>query len=100
VYDYGEPVNNQKPAADLLFESAAKFYGNELISVVLTGMGNDGANGTRYVKEAGGVTIAQNEATSMIYGMPQAAVETGCVDMVLPLSDIAAQINSLVEGTV
>ncbi|MDR1837103.1 MAG: chemotaxis-specific protein-glutamate methyltransferase CheB [Treponema sp.] len=98
AFDDSEPVNNQKPAADILFKSAVTTYGNSLISVVLTGMGSDGAEGTRYVKQAGGITIAQDEASSMIYGMPQAAFETGCVDMVLPLNEIAQKLISLTAG--
>ena len=92
AFDNGEPVNNQKPAADVLFKSAAKLYGKSLISVVLTGMGCDGAEGTGYVKNSGGITIAQDEASSMIYGMPQAAIKTGCVDMILPLAGIAKRL--------
>jgi len=98
AFNDGEPVNNQKPAADLLFKSAAEIYGDSVISVVLTGMGSDGAEGTRCVKKAGGVTIAQDESSSMIYGMPQAAAETGCVDMVLTLNEIAAKLVSLTGG--
>ncbi|MCL2761886.1 MAG: chemotaxis-specific protein-glutamate methyltransferase CheB [Treponema sp.] len=98
LFDNGEPVHNQKPAADVLFKSAADLYGESLVSVVLTGMGCDGAEGTQYVRQAGGITIAQDEATSMIYGMPQAAAETGCVDMVLSLEDIANQLISLTKG--
>jgi len=96
-FDYGEPVNNQKPAADLLFKSAAALYGNSLVSAVLTGMGSDGAEGTRLVKQAGGITIAQDEESSMIYGMPHAAVETGCVDIELPLNEIAPKLVSLTK---
>jgi two-component system chemotaxis response regulator CheB len=98
VYNDGEIVNNQKPAADILFKSAASYYGNEVISVVLTGMGADGAEGTRYIRQAGGVTIAQNEETSLIYGMPKAAAETGCVDMILPLGKIAGRLVLLIRG--
>jgi two-component system chemotaxis response regulator CheB len=96
--DDGEPVNNQKPAADILFKSAAEIYGNSLIGVVLTGMGSDGAEGIRHIKQAGGITIAQDENSSMIYGMPQAAAETGCVDIILPLNEIAQKLVSLVNG--
>jgi two-component system chemotaxis response regulator CheB len=98
AFDDSDPVNSQKPAADFLFKSAAEQYGGSLVSVVLTGMGNDGAEGTRFVKNSGGITIAQDEATSMIFGMPQAAVETGCVDMVLPLNEIARKLTELTGG--
>jgi len=100
AFDDGQPVNNQKPAADILFKSAASLYGDSLVSVVLTGMGSDGADGTRYVKQAGGITIAQDEATSMIYGMPQAASQTGCVDIILPLDKIAQKLVSLTVGNI
>lgn len=96
-FDDSEPVNNQKPSADVLFKSASEKYGDSLISVVLTGMGNDGAEGSRLVKEAGGVTIAQDEATSMIYGMPSAAIETGCIDIILPLNEITAKLMELTK---
>jgi two-component system chemotaxis response regulator CheB len=96
--DDGQPVNNQKPSSDILFKSAAETYGDSLISIVLTGMGNDGAEGTRAVKQAGGITVAQDEGTSMIFGMPQAAAGTGCVDMVLPLNGIAPKLISLTAG--
>jgi two-component system chemotaxis response regulator CheB len=98
IFDYGEPVNSQKPAADVLFKSAARYYGNAVISVVLTGMGCDGAEGTRYIREAGGITIAQDKASSMIYGMPGAAVETGCVDMVLSLDEIPSKLVSFTKN--
>jgi two-component system chemotaxis response regulator CheB len=94
-FDDGEPVNNQKPAADLLFKSAAKCWGPGAVSVVLTGMGADGAEGTRYIRQAGGITIAQDEDSSMIYGMPKAAFDTGCVDIVLPLNMIPRQLIEL-----
>jgi two-component system chemotaxis response regulator CheB len=94
-FDNGGPVNNQKPAADLLFKSSAEFLGAKLISVVLTGMGEDGAEGPRYVRQAGGITIAQDEESSMIYGMPKAAYDTGCVDMVLPLERIPPRLIDL-----
>jgi two-component system chemotaxis response regulator CheB len=98
AFDDGEPICNQKPAADALFRSAASTWNGAVISVVLTGMGSDGAEGTRYIKEAGGITIAQDEATSLIYGMPRAAAETGCVDMILPLGVIAGRLAFLSGG--
>jgi two-component system chemotaxis response regulator CheB len=97
LLDDGEAVNNQKPAADLLFKSAAVLYGPALISVVLTGMGNDGAEGTRLVKQGGGITIAQDEGSSMIYGMPRAAADTGSVDLILPLGAIPDRLGFLTK---
>jgi len=98
AFDYGDHVCNQKPSADVLFKTAAEHYGGSLVSVVLTGMGKDGADGTRLVKKAGGVTIAQNEETSMIFGMPKAAIDTNCVDMVLPLKSIPDKLVFLTQG--
>jgi len=98
VLDDGNPLNNQKPAADILFKSAAQHFGSSLASVVLTGMGSDGAEGTIAVKKAGGITISQDASTSMIYGMPEAAYNTGCVDMVLPLNKIAGKLLELSGG--
>jgi len=98
LFDDSRPVLNQKPSANVLFKSAAEHFGSSLVGVVLTGMGNDGADGIRIIKETGGITIAQDEASSMIYGMPQAAAETGCVDMILPLDEIAGKLTALVNG--
>jgi two-component system chemotaxis response regulator CheB len=94
-YNNDEPENNQKPAADVLFRTAAESLKMSVISVVLTGMGADGAAGTRRIKEMGGITLAQNEETSLIYGMPKAAAETGCVDIVLPLEQIPPELVRL-----
>ncbi|MBD7909872.1 MULTISPECIES: chemotaxis response regulator protein-glutamate methylesterase [Clostridium] len=87
-----------RPAVDKLFESAVKVYGGNLLSVILTGMGRDGASGTEIIKDNGGITISEDESTCTIYGMPRAAYETGKVDMVLELQEIANKINSLVKG--
>lgn len=87
-----------RPAVDKLFISASQIYNNNLLSVVLTGMGKDGANGTEIIKNSNGITISEDESTCVIYGMPKAAYETGKVDMVLPLDEIAENIVSLVKG--
>lgn len=79
------PVNYVRPAADVMMISMAKVYGSKNIGVVLTGMGSDGAQGIRAIKEQGGYTIAQDQATSVVYGMPYVACQTGCVDKVVPL---------------
>jgi two-component system chemotaxis response regulator CheB len=98
AYTNDKPENNQKPAVDVLFRSAAETLGDSVISVVLTGMGSDGAAGTKKIREMGGITLAQDEESSLIYGMPKAAAETGCVDLVLPLDKIPQELNSLVRG--
>lgn len=86
------PIWGVRPAVDKLFISASKIYGDSLMSIVLTGMGKDGANGTIVVKEKGGITISEDKSTCTIYGMPRAAYETGKVDKVLPIDEIAYEI--------
>ena len=97
-YNDEEPEGNQKPAADVLFRTAAESLGQSVISVVLTGMGADGAAGTKSIREYGGITLAQDEESSLIYGMPKAAVETGCVDIVLPLDKIPEELVNLTNN--
>jgi two-component system chemotaxis response regulator CheB len=96
-YTDDKPENNQKPAADVLFRTAAESLKQSVISVVLTGMGNDGASGTQKIREMGGITLAQDEESSLIYGMPKAAAETGCVDIVLPLDKIPEELVRLIQ---
>jgi len=96
-YNNDEPENNQKPSANFLFRSAAESLRQSVISVVLTGMGSDGADGTRKIREMGGITLAQDEKSSLIYGMPKAAAETGCVDMILPLEKIPGEMVRLIK---
>jgi two-component system chemotaxis response regulator CheB len=89
-------VHFSRPSIDMLFESVADTYGDRAISVILSGTGVDGADGTRAVKGKGGTTIAQSPATAAHAGMPQAARATGCVDVTLPLEEIGPAIVSLV----
>jgi two-component system chemotaxis response regulator CheB len=96
-YNDDPPENNQKPAADVLFRTAAQSLRASVISVVFTGMGSDGASGTIKIRELGGITLAQDEESSLIYGMPKAAAETGCVDIVRPLDKIAEELVRLVS---
>ena len=91
------PENNCRPAVDYLFRSAALQFPGRSVAVILTGMGNDGAQGLRQLKRGGCATIAQDEATSVVYGMPREAFLTGAVDSVLPLPQIAAAIVRAVE---
>jgi two-component system chemotaxis response regulator CheB len=92
------PVHGQRPAADVTLKSVSQIFGGRVIGVVLTGMGRDGAVGLAAVKAAGGRTLAQDRATSTVYGMPRAAVELGVVDQVLPLGEFAPAINRLLAG--
>jgi len=85
----GPQVNGCRPAADVTMFSAAKVYGRRTLAVVMTGMGKDGAAGALAIKKVEGKTCAQDQLTSVIYGMPKAAVEAGAIDEVLPLADIA-----------
>ena len=85
----GPPVSLHRPSVDVLFRSAAQAAGPNAIGVILTGMGDDGAAGMAELKQAGARTIAQDEATSVVFGMPREAIERGCVDQVLPLPRIA-----------
>ena len=89
-------VDTFKPSVTPLFLSAARVYGARVCGVILTGMGRDGALGLKAIKHAGGPTLAQDEATSAVFGMPRAALELGAVDRVLPLDEVA---RALVELT-
>lgn len=91
-----ELVRFVRPSADLLFESAAASFTDRVIAVVLTGSGEDGADGARAVKRMGGTVVAQDEATSAFFGMPGATIATGCADSVLPLDEIASTLVTLV----
>ncbi|MEZ1728157.1 protein-glutamate methylesterase/protein-glutamine glutaminase [Pseudomonas aeruginosa] len=83
-------VNGHRPAVDVMFESLARCAGRNLLAGLLTGMGKDGARGLLAIRQAGGYTLAQDEATCVVYGMPREAVELGAAENVLPLERIAA----------
>lgn len=88
----GPMVHHQRPSVDVLFKTTAKYVGANAIGVILTGMGADGAQGLREMKDAGARTIAQNEATCVVFGMPKEAIKLGAVDNVVPIDNIAEQI--------
>ena len=90
-----EPVNRHRPSVDVLFNSAAQVLGPNAVAVIMTGMGKDGAQGMLAMRKAGARTIAQNEATCVVYGMPKAAVEIGAAMEVVPLPEIAARVMDL-----
>jgi two-component system chemotaxis response regulator CheB len=83
---------------DRLFESAAKHWGADLLALVLTGMGDDGARGAGFVKRSGGNVIAESAETAVIFGMPQQAIRAGAVDAVVPLHAMAGMIRSGFAG--
>ena len=85
------PVGNHRPAVNVLFDSVAQFK-NDLVSVIMTGMGSDGCEGMKKIKAAGGYSIAQDESSCVVYGMPKAVVEAGLADEVRPLNQIAEAI--------
>ncbi len=91
----GPLVSRHRPSVDVLFRSAARYAGKNALAVILTGMGDDGANGMRELHDTGARTIAQDEATSVVYGMPREAVERGGVDKQLPLDKIAGALMRL-----
>ncbi len=85
----GPPENFCRPAVDVLFRSVAKVYGEGVLSVVLTGMGQDGRRGAEEIRSLGGAVLAQDAATSVVWGMPGAVTEAGLADAVLPLGDVS-----------
>ena len=90
--DDGPPVNRHKPSVEVMFDSVAKNVGQNAIGIILTGMGQDGAQGLKRLHETGAYTIAQDEDTSVVWGMPGEAVKAGAVDVVLPIYDICDNI--------
>jgi two-component system chemotaxis response regulator CheB len=96
--DHGVPVNRHRPSVDVLFHSAAQAAADRSIGVLLTGMGRDGALGLLQMRQAGSQTIAQDEASSVVWGMPGEAVAIGAAQLVLPLSAIAVRLMALVAA--
>jgi two-component system, chemotaxis family, protein-glutamate methylesterase/glutaminase len=98
--DDGPRVGGYRPNADLAMESAAAFARSMTVGVVLSGMGNDGSRGAQSIKSAGGVVLAQDEASAVIFGMPAEAIKTGAVNQVLPLDQICSAIDKRVRELV
>ncbi|MBN2659234.1 MAG: chemotaxis response regulator protein-glutamate methylesterase [Spirochaetales bacterium] len=90
-----DPVNGHRPSVDVLFESIAKQYQNEAIAAIMTGMGKDGARQIGQIYKEGGITLAQDEETSIVYGMPKVAVEHGYVNEIVPLDKMAERLCTL-----
>jgi two-component system chemotaxis response regulator CheB len=95
----GPQENHCRPAVDVLFRSAARVYGSGVLAVVLTGMGSDGMNGSRIIREQGGSVLAQDEASSTVWGMPGAVTNAGLANRVLPLDAMAPEIIRIANRT-
>jgi two-component system chemotaxis response regulator CheB len=93
------PIGGHRPSANFLFESVTRTYGASAVGVIMTGMGQDGVDGLQELKMVGGYVIAQDEETSVVFGMPGAAARTGLVDVLLPPSGIATHLQRLLERT-
>jgi two-component system chemotaxis response regulator CheB len=91
-----EPVTLHRPSVDVMMESVADAFSGRAVGVILTGMGHDGRDGMQAIKKAHGRTIAQDEATCVVYGMPKAVVESGTADKIVPLGKIAGEIANMV----
>jgi two-component system chemotaxis response regulator CheB len=89
----GPLVSRHRPSVDVLFRSAARVAGSNAVGVIMTGMGDDGAKGLLEMKQSGAFTIAQDEATSIVFGMPKEAIALGCVDRIAPLQNIALEMR-------
>ena len=90
------PENSCRPAVDVLFRSVVNIYGSGTLGVVLTGMGHDGLRGCEQIHDAGGWVLAQDEETSVVWGMPGSVVQAGLADRVLPLSQMIPEMDAVV----
>ena len=95
IFDDMEPTDIYHPSCNKLLSSVGQVFGKNSIGVVLTGMGNDGLVGIKTIKSNGGITIAQDEASSIVFGMPREAIDSGCIDTVLTLADISKHLAHL-----
>jgi two-component system chemotaxis response regulator CheB len=96
--DDGPPENFCKPAVDPMLRSLVKSYGGKVLCAILTGMGADGAKGAEELADAGGVVLAQDEATSVVWGMPGATAQRGAATEVLPVGELGARLKTLAGG--
>jgi two-component system chemotaxis response regulator CheB len=91
----GPPVFHQRPSVDVLFDSVARFAGANAVGAVLTGMGADGAKGLLAMRQAGARTLAEDESSCVVFGMPAEAIKCGAAERVVPLPDVAATMLAL-----
>ena len=99
VLNQDPPENSCRPAVDPLFRSVVALYGQRTLGVILTGMGQDGLHGCEHIRDAGGQILAQDEASSVVWGMPGFVVRAGLADKVVPLSEMAAELSRRVSGS-
>jgi two-component system, chemotaxis family, protein-glutamate methylesterase/glutaminase len=97
IHSNAPPVHAVRPAVDKTFESAAHVYGKNIVSVILSGMGNDAGEGAHAIKEAGGVSLLCDEKDCLVYGMARSAIQKNAVDKVLPLNRLAREIVRQVD---
>jgi two-component system chemotaxis response regulator CheB len=95
---HSQLVHFSRPSIDLLFESVAGMYGSRSVGVILSGSNRDGAAGIRAIREAGGTTVAQDPASAEFRVMPQSAIDTGCIDLVLPIGELGSVLMKLCRG--
>jgi two-component system, chemotaxis family, protein-glutamate methylesterase/glutaminase len=88
----GPLVSRHRPSVDVLFRSAARYAGKNAVGIIMTGMGDDGARGMKEMKDAGAYTMAQDEETCVVFGMPKEAIKAGAVDRILPLQSLAGAV--------
>ena len=88
-------MSRHRPSVDVLFRSAARYAGKNAVAAIMTGMGDDGARGMKELHDAGAKTIAQDESSCVVFGMPKEAIKLGVIDRILPLEKIAAEILRL-----
>ena len=93
----GPLVNRHRPSVDVLFRSTARYAGKNVIGIIMTGMGDDGAKGILEMKQAGAYTIAQDKATSVVFGIPKEAIELGGIDKVCPINEIVTFIETFLK---
>ena len=94
--DSAPPMDGHLPSANALFESAAQNFGPAAVGLIMTGMGADGVRGLKLMRDAGGYTLAQDETSCVVFGMPREAIISGAVEEVISLKDIAARLRALV----
>ena len=94
----GPLVHHQRPAVDVLFNSVAQYAGANAVGVILTGMGADGAQGLLKMKQAGAKTLAQDEASCVVFGMPKEAIKAGAADQVVPLLEMSQRIIRMINS--